>query len=212
MTRKDLPPEVAERVPVIAYSVYRTYRKYVDRDELIQEAWIWCLKRRDDIEKALAEPNPDIRKHNESRLWWQLKRSCERYARKEKAIKSGYIVGDEYFFEISTISQMLPHIMANIFEGALLEQAQQIVDDGLPKRPSAPSEGRNLLTMLVDIKKCYELLDEQERELLKARYHDNLTLIQMAEKFETSKSSVDRWCENALRSLQRLLGGDSPWS
>jgi RNA polymerase sigma factor (sigma-70 family) len=107
---------------------------------------------------------------------------------------------------------MLPHIMANIFEGALLEQAQQIVDDGLPKRPSAPSEGRNLLTMLVDIKKCYELLDEQERELLKARYHDNLTLIQMAEKFETSKSSVDRWCENALRSLQRLLGGDSPWS
>jgi len=203
---------VAERVPVIAYSVYRAFRNYVDRDELIQEAWIWCLKRKDDIEKALAEENPDIRKHNESRLWWQLKRACERFARKEKAIKSGYVVGDEYFFEISTISQMLPHIMANIFEGVLLEQAQQMVDDGLPKRPSAPSEGRNLLTMLVDIKKAYELLDEQERELLKARYHENLTLVQMAERFETSKSSVDRWCENALRSLQRLLGGDSPWS
>lgn len=212
VTEYDFPPEIKERVVVVVNSVYKSFHRFIERDELLQEAWMWIIKRRPDIDAALAEEDKDKRKHAESRLWWQLKRVCERYARKEKAIKSGYTVTDEFFFDTSTISQMLPHIITHIIDGVILEQAQQLVDDGMPKRPSAPSEGRNLLTMLIDIKKGYELLEEPDRDLLKSRYYDNLTLVQMAEKFETTKSTVDRWCENALRKLQRIIGGDSPWS
>lgn len=210
--RKELPSGVDESVNGVASAVWRQYRRYTEREDIVQEAYIWCLNRIPQIEEAMAEPDESIRKHNERRLWWQLKRVCERYARREKAAKSGYVVNDEFFYEISTISQMLPHILTNIFDGVLLEQAQQLLDDGMPKRSGAPSEGRNLLAMLIDVKRGYEQLEPAQQELIKARYYTNLTLAQMAELFECSISTADRRCENAIKALQRIIGGDNPWT
>ena len=212
MIEKPFPDGVEDAVKTVALSVWRRYRNYVERDDIVQEAWGWVVYRSSAVHEAYDEPDPDIRRHNERRLWWQLKRMCERYARKEKAVKSGYIAGDEYFYETTTIAQMLPHILENIFDGALLEQAQQLIDDGLPRGVSAPAEGRNLLAMLIDIKKGYELLEEKDRTLLQIRYHENLTLEKIAEQFGCSTSTADRRCESALRSLQRILGGESPWN
>lgn len=210
--RKELPEGVDESVNGVAGAVWRQYRRWVDKEDLVQEGYIWCLGRIPQIEEAMAEPDESIRKHNERRLWWQLKRVCERYARREKAMRSGYVVQDEFFYETSTIAQMLPHILTNIFDGVLLEQAQQLLDDGMPKRSSAPAEGRNLLAMLIDIKKGYEQLEQAQKDLIKARYYDNLTLAQMAQLFECSISTADRRCENAIKALQRIVGGENPWT
>jgi DNA-directed RNA polymerase specialized sigma24 family protein len=65
--------------------------------------------------------------------------------------------------------------------------------------------------MLIDIKRGYEMMEEKDKTLLAARYHENLTLEKVAERFECSTSTADRRCESALRSLQRILGGDNPW-
>ena len=209
---KNLPEGVDESVNGVAGAVWRQYRRWVDREDLVQEGYIWCLSRIPQIQEAMAEPDESVRKHNERRLWWQLKRVCERYARREKATRSGYVVQDEFFYETSTIAQMLPHILTNIFDGVLLEQAQQLLDDGMPKRSSAPAEGRNLLAMLIDIKKGYEQLEQAQKDLIKARYYDNLTLAQMAQLFECSISTADRRCENAIKALQRIVGGENPWT
>lgn len=212
MTDQEFPEGYGTALSVVVYKVWKRYSKWIDREDMLQEAWVWSLNRKKTIDEAFAEPDEDARRHNEKRIWWQVRRVCERLGRKEKAIKSGYATNDEYYYETTTIAQMLPHILANVFDGVLLEQAQQVIDDGTPKRPSAPSEGRNLLAMLIDIKKGYELLGEDEKQVLTYRYHHNLTLQQMAEVMECSKSTADRRCENALRVLQRLLGGDNPWS
>ena len=211
MTNKPFPDGVEDAVKAVALSVWKRYRNHVEREDIVQEAWAWVVYREVTVREACEEPDPEIRKHNERRLWWQLKRMCERYARKEKAAKSGYMAGDEYFYETTTIAQMLPHILSHIFNGAILEQAQQLVDDGVSRGVSAPAEGRNLLAMLIDIKKGYELLEEKDRTLLQIRYHENLTLERIAEQFGCSISTADRRCESALRSLQRILGGDNPW-
>lgn len=216
---KNLPDGVDELVKERANVILKRYHKWVERDDLVQEGMAWCVARTQQVCDAFEEPNEEQRKHNLKRIGWQILRACERYARREKAHRSGYLTGDEYFYETSTIAQMMPHILRNIFDGVLLEQAQQLVDDGMPRRSSAPSEGRNLLAMLIDIKRGYEILEHQDRkeetnhcDYIKVRYYDELKLQQIAEMFGCSVSTADRRCENALKALQRVIGGDNPWS
>jgi len=67
------------------------------------------------------------------------------------------------------------------------------------------------LAMLVDIKKAYEKLDKPDQEILRLRYHDNLTLQLISEYLECAISTADRKCNQALRKLQENIGGESPW-
>ena len=135
----------------------------------------------------------------------------ERYARKEKAAKSGYQVNDETYYDTVTIAQLLPFVIKSFVLDTALEQSQVLVNDGTPKKPSAPAEGGNLLAMLVDIKKGYEKLEKEEQDILRLRYYENHTLQQLAEYLECHFSTADRRCQSALRKLQNEIGGDSPY-
>jgi RNA polymerase sigma factor (sigma-70 family) len=86
-----------------------------------------------------------------------------------------------------------------------------MIRDGQPKGSSSPAEGGNLLAMLLDIKKCYQKLDEEDQRILVLRYHENLTLAQIGEVLECHHSTADRRCNHALRELNNKLGGPSPY-
>ena len=141
-----------------------------------------------------------------------MRRAAERYARKEKASKVGYNVHDETFYETTTIAQLLPFIIQSVLNGTVLEQAQDMVNDGSPKKQSVPAESGNLLAILMDIKKAYQKLEPKDQKILELRYHDSYTLQQIAQYLECAVSTADRRCANSMRKLQDLLGGDSPWS
>jgi RNA polymerase sigma factor (sigma-70 family) len=191
--------------------VHRRYRKYVDRADLTQEAYAWLMTRVVYFNGLLEEENESVRLANQRRIGWQMKRAIERYARKEKATRSGYQTNDESFYDVITIAQLLPYVIASVVNDTAIEQAQNLVNDGTPRKPSAPSEGGNLLATLIDIKKSYELLDEDEQKILRLRYHENYTLQQLSEVLECAISTADRRCGNALRKLLNFMGGESPY-
>jgi RNA polymerase sigma factor (sigma-70 family) len=183
----------------------------VEKVDLTQEAWAFVLSKADQYNTLLSDENELQRKWNEKKIAWQIRRALERYARKEKASKSGYQIGDEAYYDTVTIAQLLPFVIKSFVNDTSLEQSQVLVNDGTPKKPSAPSEGGNLLAMLVDIKKAYELLAKEEQEILRLRYYDNLTLQVIGEYLECHLSTAERRCNNALRKLQDHIGGNSPW-
>jgi len=148
---------------------------------------------------------------NEKRMAWQMKRHAERYARREKATRSGYKLTDEAFYDTVVIAQLLPHVIASVVDNTVLEQAQNLINDGQPKKQSAPAEGGNLLATLIDIKKAYLKLDVMDKDILIKRYHENLTLQELATYLECATSTADRRCQNSLRRLQNNLGGESPY-
>jgi hypothetical protein len=117
------------------------------------------------FDEMLNEPNALQRVINEKKIAWQMKRAAERYARKEKASKSGYQTNDESFYHTTTISQLLPHIITSIVDNTVLEQAQNLINDGTPRKPSVPAEGGNLLAILIDIKKAYLKLDSNDQSM-----------------------------------------------
>lgn len=190
----------------------RRFRGWVDREDVIQEIYAWCLIKADQFNELLSEPDSQKRVANEKRIAYQMRRVAERYARKEKATKSGYHTSDETFYETTTIAQLLPFVIQSVINGTVLQQVQDMINDGTPKKPSAPAESGNLVAILIDIKKAYEKMEAEDRKILEMRYHDMFTLSQIAQYLECAVSTADRRCAMAMRKLQEKLGGDSPWN
>ncbi len=206
-----LHPSLDDLVPSVVMTIQRRYKAFVEKGDLLQEAWAFVLSRAEQFNELLSDENEVQRKWNEKRIAWQIRRNLERYARKEKAAKSGYQINDEAYYDTITIAQLLPFVIKSVVLDTALEQSQVLVNDGTPKKPSAPSEGGNLLAMLVDIKKGYEKLEKEEQDILRLRYYENHTLQQLAEYLECHFSTADRRCQSALRKLQNEIGGDSPY-
>jgi DNA-directed RNA polymerase specialized sigma subunit len=196
----------------VANTIHRRYKNHVERDDIKQELMAWAMTRVEDHTVDLMEPIEERRRHNEQRIAWQMKRAGERYARKEKAAKSGYQTNDEAYYESATLGQLLPFVIASIIDGTVLEQAQEMINDGTPRKQSTPAEGGNLLAILIDLKKAYLKLGQEDKTILQMRYHDNFTLNQIAQYLECAISTADRRSTSALRRLQDRLGGETPWA
>ena len=207
----ELNPAVYDIVPSIARVVHNQYNKYVERDDIKQECIQWALSRVQYINEQLEVEDTTERRHNEQKIAWQMKRVAERYARKEKAVKSGYQLADEAYYQTGMLAQLLPFVIASVLDGTVLEQAQEMIRDGQPKGSSSPAEGGNLLAMLIDIKKCYEELEQEDKHILMLRYHENLKLEEIGVILECHHSTADRRCDRALRELSSKLGGLSPF-
>ena len=207
----ELHPSIPDITASVANVIVRRFRGYVDKEDVKQECYSWYLSRVTHLDSLLNEENTVQRVINEKRIAWQMKRSAERYARKEKAVRTGYKPGDEAFYDTVVIAQLLPHVIASVVDNTVLEQAQNLINDGQPKKQSAPAEGGNLLATLIDIKKAYLKLDVVDKDILIKRYHENLTLQELATYLECAVSTADRRCQNSLRRLQNNLGGQSPY-
>ena len=207
----DFHPSVYDLASSVSYTIYKRYKAHVEREDLLQECYSWATSRTEWLNQQLSEENPEQRLHNESRVAWQMLRNIERYARKEKASKSGYQTNDEVYYDTATFGMLLPFVITSIVDNTVLEQAQEMIRDGQPKGSSSPSEGGNLLASLLDIKQAFLKLEAADRAVLVKRYHENLTLAQIAESLGCAVSSADRRCNSALRRLQNNLGGQSPW-
>jgi RNA polymerase sigma factor (sigma-70 family) len=209
---KELHPILADLVPAVANSIARRFKGWVERDDIKQELYLWVLGRQSQYLDQLNEENKQKREHNVSRLAFQMRRIAEKYARREKARKAGYQTTDEAFYDTATIAQLMPHILASVIEGTVLEQAQELINDGQPRKQSTPAEGGNLLAILIDVKRSYLKLNEDDKVLLRMRYYDNVTLQEIAQYLECATSTADRRCTSALRRLQDQLGGETPWA
>jgi DNA-directed RNA polymerase specialized sigma24 family protein len=207
----DIHPSIPDITASVANVIVRRFRGYVDKEDVVQECYSWYLSRVSHLDTLLNEENTVQRIINEKRIAWQMKRSAERYARKEKAVRTGYKPGDEAFYDTVIIAQLLPHVIASVVDNTVLEQAQNLINDGQPKKQSAPAEGGNLLATLIDIKKAYLKLDIIDKDILIKRYHENLTLQELATYLDCATSTADRRCQNSLRKLQNNLGGESPY-
>ena len=207
----DLHPIVYELAPSVAYAVHRRYKHWVEREDVTQECIAWAITRSAYITDQMSVEDAEQLEHNQRRIAWQMKRAVERYARKEKANKSGYQINDEVYYQTFTLGQLLPFVIASVIDGTVLEQMQEMINDGQPRGSSSPAEGGNLLASLIDIQKCFLKLDQKDQAVLRMRHYDNATLQQIAQYLECAVSTADRRCNNSLRRLQDELGGETPF-
>ena len=203
---------VQDLVRASAYAIHRRFSSYVDLEDLVQELQIYVLQRphlEKDLEAAY-EVSKDETKWVARKLMARFRRHIEKICRKEKAAKLGYQMGDEFFYDTALIATLLPVALQFETQGAVLVNQ---IDDGTPRKPPVPSEGGNVLGMVIDVRAAYELITNDEQLLLEQRYgKDPLILSDIAVAWNVSDSTVDRRIQVALRKIIDNLGGPSPWA
>jgi DNA-directed RNA polymerase specialized sigma24 family protein len=207
----EIHPHIVDFAASVARSIANKYGKWVERDDVKQECLIWSMNRTEWINDQLNEPDTEKRKHNEQKIAWQMMRIAEKYARREKAARSGYQPGDEVFYQSVTLATLLPFVIASVLDGTVLEPAQEMILDGQPRGSSSPAEGGALLATLMDIKQKFTQLEADDKHILILRYHEQMTLAQIGSVLECHPTTADRRCDSALRALLDLLGGRSPY-
>lgn len=203
---------VQDLVRASAYAIHRRFSGYVDLEDLVQELQIYVLQRPQlltDLEAAYTV-SKDETKWVARKLMARFRRHIEKISRREKAAKLGYQMGDEFFYDTALIATLLPVALQFETQGAVLVNQ---IDDGTPRKPPVPSEGGNVLGMVIDVRAAYELITEDEQLLLEQRYgKDPLILSDIAVAWNVSDSTIDRRIQVALRKLIDNLGGPSPWA
>lgn len=203
---------VQDLVRASAYAIHRRFSGYVDLEDLVQELQIYVLQRPQlltDLEAAYTV-SKDETKWVARKLMARFRRHIEKISRREKAAKLGYQMGDEFFYDTALIATLLPVALQFETQGAVLVNQ---IDDGTPRKPPVPSEGGNVLGMVIDVRAAYELITDDEQLLLEQRYgKDPLILSDIAVAWNVSDSTIDRRIQVALRKLIDNLGGPSPWA
>lgn len=169
-------------INICAGGVHRRYRTWTEPEDLRQEMWAW----------AYAQPSTKLDELSTGFVKRRLWDVGLRYARREKAVRSGYDADDEQFYSIGMIRDLLPWIVDP--ELPFLRG----VDDRQTSnaRRTAAGPGMEWETVLVDLRKVYSGLSEP----------DQLVLIGQVE-FGMSEESDLR---AVLRKIQRRLGGRKP--
>lgn len=175
--REDLETLIEATSP----HIHRRYRQWVELEDVQQEMWKW----------AYEQKESNINKLSKFLLKQRLYRAGERYARKEKAIRSGYDVGDEHFYSIASLRELLPLALAPA--GA---NSSPVDDrDSKTARRGAAGPGMELETALADVRRAYNRVSGVD-QLALASYVAG----------DGGTPAVDA----ALRRMQRALGGRKP--
>ena len=202
---------IEDLIKITSAFIYRRFNGYVERNDLEQELRVYIVQRPKLVESldASYEVSKEETKWVARRLMARFRRHIEKYSRKEKASKLGYSTGDEFFYDTITLASLLPVALQFESQGAVLIDR---VDDGSPRKPPVPSEGGNVLGMVIDIRSAFELLDDEQRLILTSRYGASpMILSEIATEMGYSDSTVDRKIQKALRKMIDHLGGPTPW-
>lgn len=89
----DVFAELKTAVDAAVTAVYGRWRRYVDREDLTQQLWLWVAA------------NPDAPAGKD--LARRLRGAAEVFCRKEKAQRAGYDVVDEYFYSVPQLERIV---------------------------------------------------------------------------------------------------------
>lgn len=170
----------------------------LERDDILHQLWVWILEREEKV-KGLYEDQSEA-------LEFYLLTAGKRWCFTEKAAVGGYSVQDLYFYSTKQLREILPLVFDH--EDWVLRSGSIDTDRA---GFSDPATGGTLLATLADVSRGLGLIRESEYNVLVWRYKYDWTPERLAEELEVSLPAAKSRISYAVRSLQKKLGGKSPW-
>lgn len=201
--------EVIELAAVAARPVADRFRGFVDAEDLRQVACEYAARRKRKVEEYLMRDDPQERRQGETALIVSMRRECEKFARREKADRTGYRPEDEYFYRPSTVEK----IIEVIFNGGA-DAAGQILDPadmGSKRKRKPSSEGGDILAFIYDVELALKELDPRTYGIVVGRWGDGTTLVDLGQQWSISPQRVEQISRRGMRQLIEALGGKSPY-
>lgn len=189
----------------IAGKLGRKYRGFVTRDDCVQDAWEFLIKKHELVNDRIvqAEGKKQIRE-GENYLARALLRNGERIARRAKAQKLGYEVADETFYSQQQIIELLGVMFGD-------SQATEELPSEVKRKRSGHPSGMTKEAALADIESALLRIDKDERLILIALHGDGMPVARVMREFDLTREQVEKRASRGLAMMVERLGGSNPW-
>ena len=189
---------------IIAHVVDEYSRKYtmVEKEDIRQSLYEWFLQH----PVKLTEWESLGKRSAQNLLYRSLRNQALDYCQIWKAKSAGYEMSDVFFYDAAIIEAILPAVLlGNVTEAPKLNL-------GMPGKPSAPSEGGNMMAMMAEIKFAYAKLSDEDKNILYQKHANSLSYAGIAEELKLPSDDAARMRHNrAIKKLITRLGGFRPF-
>ena len=197
--------ERIERWEYIASHVADEYHKkysMVEREDIKQSLYEWFVSH----PRKLTEWEKLGNRSAQNLLYRSLRNQALDYCQLWKSKSIGYELSDLYYYEADVIEALLPAILrGDVTQGPKL-------DLGMPGRPSAPSEGGNMMAMMAEIKDAYSKLSTEDKGILYLKHANSLDYGSIANELQLSSDDAARMRhKRAIKKIINRLGGYRPF-
>jgi RNA polymerase sigma factor (sigma-70 family) len=200
--------KVDEITSIIAYNLSKKYHRFTEREDIKQAMNEYAWKRKDKVNEYLMREDDIERRMGYKAFTTFMRRAGERYARKEKARALGYELGDEYFYRVEMVENLI-----KVLGSEDTHLVNQVLDPDVHgvRAKKQPNEGNNLIALLSDVDKAMKRLDPRTQGILNSRFAQDLPLTEIATAWDISPQRVEQIAKRGVKDLIELLGGVTPY-
>ena len=189
-------------VVIAVASEYHKKYDMVELEDIKQELYGWFLEH----PKKLDEWEAIGKKDAKNLLYRSLRNQALDYCQKWKAKSIGYEVSDLFYYEPEMVEALLPAVLREEFT------VMPVLNLGKTGRPPAPSEGGNLMAMMVEINDAYFKLSTEDKTVLFYKYAESLDYAAIATEMKLGSEDAARMRHNrAIKKLIVRIGGFKPY-
>lgn len=189
----------------IVDSVALEYHKkfnMIEIEDLRQALWLWFAEHPNKLKEWEAKGERDAK----NLIYKSLRNQAIDYCQRWKAKSVGYDVGDLFYYTSEIVETVLPSVLRQEFA------VSHKLNLGRPGRPSAPSEGGNLMVLMLEIDYAFWKLSKEDRRILFMRHAESLDFKEIANLLELGSEDASRMRhKRAVSKLVRKLGGYKPY-
>ena len=181
-------------------SEYKKRYQMVERDDIEQELWMWFLKHPNKYEEWSALPE---QKDADKLFARSLRNAAHDYCVKEKATISGYDPSDNFYYNKQFIKLMIPAVLSDDwtkFNNVLATMGRST---------KSLAESGDWMAFSADVMIAYDKLNDEEKNLVRLFYGEQLDGGELKDKLESNKSenAVMMQANRAVNKMVRYLGG-----
>jgi RNA polymerase sigma factor (sigma-70 family) len=174
----------------------------VELDDIKQELYGWFLEH----PKKLDEWEDIGMKDAKNLLYRSLRNQALDYCQRWKAKSIGYEVSDLFYYEPVMVEALLPSVLRKEFT------VMPVLNLGKTGKPPAPSEGGNMMAMMIEIDNAYSKLNTEDKVVLFLKYAESFDYSDIAQQMGLGSEDAARMRHNrAIKKLITRIGGFKPF-
>lgn len=182
------------------------YKDYVEYEDVQQELYLWLYR---NYERVCGWREEHSEQHAKWTVVKALRSAGERYCRREKAEREGYLPDDEYFYSLGMVGDLL---QVSFDKDWMMPPG---VDMARPNSGTPSDEGGNLIAMIADVKRAYKQMPKHDRDLLARVFEHGVqpadVYVQLALEWDITTDAARLRVSRVLGRLRAALGGPSPY-
>jgi len=174
----------------------------IEIKDIRQNLYQWFVEHPNKIDTWEAIGEKDAK----NLIYRSLRNQALDYCQAWKAKTGGYETSDLFFYQADMIEALLPSVLRGEINLA------HKLNLGGTARPSAPSEGGNMMAMMIEIDAGFWKLNKEDRKLLFLRYCESMDFQGIADEMKLPSEDTARMRnKRAIKKLINKIGGFKPY-